>query len=114
MTDTTIIKLTAAEIAAKIASGELTAVEVTEAHLARIEAVDEKVHAFLHVDREGALAQARAVDAKRARGREARPAGRCPARAQGHLHHRGHPDHRRLEDPRGLDPAVRRDRSPSG
>ncbi|CAM5703537.1 hypothetical protein SGLAM104S_01816 [Streptomyces glaucescens] len=45
-----IIKLTAAEIAAKIASGELTAVEVTEAHLARIEAVDEKVHAFLHVE----------------------------------------------------------------
>ena len=32
MTD--IIKLTAAETAAKIASGELTAVQVTEAHLA--------------------------------------------------------------------------------
>lgn len=77
MTDhSTIIKLTAAEIAARIASGELTAVEVTEAHLARIDAVDEKVHAFLHVDREGALAQARAVDAKKAAGREARPAGR--------------------------------------
>ncbi len=71
MTDTNvnIIRLTAAETAAKIASGELTAVQVTEAHLARIEAVDEKVHAFLHVDREGALAQARAVDAKRERGR---------------------------------------------
>ena len=55
MTDiSTIIKLTAAEIAGKIASGELTAVEVTEAHLARIDAVDEKVHAFLHIDREGA------------------------------------------------------------
>lgn len=52
-----LIKLTAAEIAAKIAAGEVTAVEVTEAHLARIEAVDEKVHAFLHVDREGALAR---------------------------------------------------------
>lgn len=64
MTD--IIRLTAAQTAEKIASGELTAVEVTEAHLARIEAVDEKVHAYLHVDREGALAQARAVDAKRA------------------------------------------------
>ena len=44
MTDNVnIIKLTAAETAAKIASGELTAVQVTEAHLARIEAVDEKV-----------------------------------------------------------------------
>ncbi len=73
-----IIKLTAAEIAEKIASGELTAVEVTEAHLARIEAVDEKVHAFLHVDREGALAQARAVDAKRERGEKLGPLAGVP------------------------------------
>ena len=79
MTDNvTIIKLTAAETAAKIASGELTAVEVTEAHLARIEAVDEKVHAFLHVDREGALAQARAVDEKRARGEKLGPLAGVP------------------------------------
>lgn len=78
MTDikTDIIRLTAAEIAEKVASGELTAVEVTEAHLARIEAVDEKVHAFLHIDREGALAQARAVDEQRAR---ARSSARLPA-----------------------------------
>ena len=73
-----LIKLTAAEIAAKIAAGEVTAVEVTEAHLARIEAVDEKVHAFLHVDREGALAQARAVDEKRARGEKLGPLAGVP------------------------------------
>ncbi|MEU9759557.1 Asp-tRNA(Asn)/Glu-tRNA(Gln) amidotransferase subunit GatA [Streptomyces sp. NPDC047985] len=79
MTDnSTIIKLTAAAIAEKIASGELTAVEVTEAHLARIDAVDEKVHAFLHVDREGALAQARAVDAKRAAGEKLGPLAGVP------------------------------------
>lgn len=80
MTDTNvnIIRLTAAEIAAKIAAGELTAVEVTEAHLARIDAVDEKVHAFLHVDREGALAQARAVDAKRERGEKLGPLAGVP------------------------------------
>ncbi|MFF4475576.1 Asp-tRNA(Asn)/Glu-tRNA(Gln) amidotransferase subunit GatA [Streptomyces sp. NPDC001520] len=76
MTDLT--RLTAAEIAARIASGEVTAVEVTEAHLARIEAVDEKVHAFLHVDREGALAQARAVDEKRERGEELGPLAGVP------------------------------------
>ncbi|MDB1088368.1 Asp-tRNA(Asn)/Glu-tRNA(Gln) amidotransferase subunit GatA [Streptomyces sp. ACA25] len=63
---TELIKLTAAELAAGMAAGETSAVQVAEAHLARIEAVDEKVHAFLHVDREGALAQARAVDAARA------------------------------------------------
>ncbi|WP_030900245.1 Asp-tRNA(Asn)/Glu-tRNA(Gln) amidotransferase subunit GatA [Streptomyces sp. NRRL F-5126] len=79
MTDTTAItRLTAAETAERIRSGALTAVEVTEAHLARIEAVDEKVHAFLHVDREGALAQARAVDAKRAAGEELGPLAGVP------------------------------------
>lgn len=73
-----LIKLTAAETAAKIASGEVTAVEVTEAHLARIEAVDEKVHAFLHLDREGALAAAGAVDAKRERGEKLGPLAGVP------------------------------------
>ncbi|MEE1938645.1 Asp-tRNA(Asn)/Glu-tRNA(Gln) amidotransferase subunit GatA [Streptomyces sp. TRM 70361] len=71
-------RLTAAETAARIASGEISAVEVAEAHLARIEAVDEKVHAFLHVDREGALARARAVDAKRARGERLGPLAGVP------------------------------------
>jgi aspartyl-tRNA(Asn)/glutamyl-tRNA(Gln) amidotransferase subunit A len=69
---------TAAETAARIAAGEITAVEVTEAHLARIDAVDEKVHAFLHVDRDGALAQARAVDAQRAAGEPLGPLGGVP------------------------------------
>ena len=71
-------RLTAAELAARIADGSTSAVEVTEAHLARIEAVDEKVHAFLHVDREGALAQARAVDAKRAAGERLGPLAGVP------------------------------------
>jgi aspartyl-tRNA(Asn)/glutamyl-tRNA(Gln) amidotransferase subunit A len=63
-----LIKRSAAEIAASIASGEASAVEVTQAHLDRIGAVDDGVHAFLHVDAEGALAAARAVDEKRASG----------------------------------------------
>ncbi|AEW96684.1 MULTISPECIES: Asp-tRNA(Asn)/Glu-tRNA(Gln) amidotransferase subunit GatA [Streptomycetaceae] len=76
MTDLT--RLTAAATAERIASGEVSAVQVAEAHLARIDAVDEKVHAFLHVDREGALAQARAVDAKRAAGEELGPLAGVP------------------------------------
>jgi len=71
-------RLTAAETAERIASGAVTAVEVAEAHLARIDAVDEKVHAFLYVDREGALAKAREVDEKRARGEQLGPLAGVP------------------------------------
>ncbi|TDC13417.1 Asp-tRNA(Asn)/Glu-tRNA(Gln) amidotransferase subunit GatA [Streptomyces sp. 8K308] len=73
-----LIRLTAAELAARVAAGDVSAVEVAEAHLARIDAVDEKVHAFLHVDREGALAQARAVDEKRANGEPLGPLAGVP------------------------------------
>jgi aspartyl-tRNA(Asn)/glutamyl-tRNA(Gln) amidotransferase subunit A len=58
-----IVRRSAVDIAAAISAGELSAVEVAQAHLERIEAVDPAVHAFLHVDAEGALAQARRVDA---------------------------------------------------
>jgi aspartyl-tRNA(Asn)/glutamyl-tRNA(Gln) amidotransferase subunit A len=59
---------TAAELADALAAGEVTSVELTQAHLDRIAAVDGAVHAFLHVDAEGALAQAAASDARRAAG----------------------------------------------
>jgi aspartyl-tRNA(Asn)/glutamyl-tRNA(Gln) amidotransferase subunit A len=55
--------LTAVETAAAIAAKDVSAVEVTQAHLDRIAAVDGEVHAFLHVDTEGALAAAARVDA---------------------------------------------------
>ena len=76
MTDLT--RLNAAETAAAIAKGEASAVEVAQAHLDRIGAVDEKVHAFLHVDTEGALKAARAVDDKRAAGEELGPLAGVP------------------------------------
>ena len=61
-------RLAAAELGAAVASGQLSAVEVAEAHLERIASVDDRLGAFLHVDAEGALEAARAVDAKRAGG----------------------------------------------
>jgi aspartyl-tRNA(Asn)/glutamyl-tRNA(Gln) amidotransferase subunit A len=60
---TELTRLTAAETAAAVAGREVSAVEVAQAHLDRIAAVDGAVHAFLHVDAEGALAQAARVDA---------------------------------------------------
>ena len=58
----------AAVLARAIAEGEVSSREVTQAHLDRIASVDDRVHAFLHVDTEAALASADRVDAKRAAG----------------------------------------------
>ena len=63
-----LIRLTAADLAQKLAAKEVSAVEVTTAHLARIDQVDTAVHAFLHVDREGALASAKVIDERRVNG----------------------------------------------
>ena len=65
---TELTRMTAADLANEIASGQVSAVEVAQAHLDRIGAVDGAVHAFLHVSGESALEQARAVDSAHARG----------------------------------------------
>jgi len=75
---TDLILLTAARTAAVVASGEASAVEVAQAHLDRIAAVDGRVHAFLHVDTEGALAAASVVDARRAAGEALAPLAGVP------------------------------------
>ncbi len=60
--------LTAAELAQRLASGEITSVQATQAHLDRIGAVEEQIHAFLNVNTDEALAAARQVDEQRAAG----------------------------------------------
>ena len=59
-----LVELTAAQLAATMAAGEVSALEVTRAHLDRIEAVDGSVKAFLHVN-EFAQLEAAKVDADR-------------------------------------------------
>ncbi|MQA96400.1 MAG: Asp-tRNA(Asn)/Glu-tRNA(Gln) amidotransferase subunit GatA [Streptosporangiales bacterium] len=68
----------AAQLGELIASGETSAVEVAQAHLDRIAAVDPEIKAFLHVNADGALEQARAVDARRAAGEELGPLAGVP------------------------------------
>ena len=61
-------ELTAAQTAEAIRTGEASATEVARVHLDRIAEVDGDLKAFLHVDAEGALAAAAAVDARRSAG----------------------------------------------
>ena len=65
-------------MAAKLSAGEVTSVSLTQAHLDRIASVDTDVHAFLYVDTEGALAQAAAIDVKRAKGEKLSPLAGVP------------------------------------
>jgi aspartyl-tRNA(Asn)/glutamyl-tRNA(Gln) amidotransferase subunit A len=66
-----LVRRTASELADALTAGETTSVEVTQAYLDRIALVDGDVHAFLHVDAEGALASARAADDRRTNGQPA-------------------------------------------
>lgn len=64
LTTDEIAKLSLSEAAAKVRSGELSSVQLTEACLARIEILDSKLDAFITVMKEQALAQARQLDAE--------------------------------------------------
>lgn len=83
-------QLSAAEIARKLAARELSAVEVAEAHLQRIEQLDEKLGCFLHVDREGALRSAKEAQEKIDRG-EAGPLTGVPIALKDNLSTTGLP-----------------------
>lgn len=89
MTDLT--KLTAAELAEQLRTGATTAVAAAEAHLDRIDEVDGAVHAFLHVDREQALADAAAIDERRAAGEELAPLAGVPIAVKDNLATKGMP-----------------------
>jgi aspartyl-tRNA(Asn)/glutamyl-tRNA(Gln) amidotransferase subunit A len=68
MTTADLTRRTAAELADLLASGDVTSRELTEAHLERTRAVDDRTHAYLHVAEESALAAADGVDRRRAAG----------------------------------------------
>jgi aspartyl-tRNA(Asn)/glutamyl-tRNA(Gln) amidotransferase subunit A len=76
--DAELTRMSAAALAAAIAAGEVSALAVTDAHLARIEQVEPQVHAFLHIGGEQAREAARAVDRRRAAGEPLGPLAGVP------------------------------------
>ena len=89
MTHSPLVELDASELARRIHAREITSVEATRAHLDRIDAVDgdreHGVHAFLHVDRDGALAAAQAVDRALDAGEPASPLAGVPVAVKDNL-----------------------------
>src|SRR5699024_1023330 len=76
---------TAATLAARIASREVSAEEVTRAHLDRVAEVGGEISAFLHVGADRALESARAVDARVAAGEGVGPLAGVPIARRGVL-----------------------------
>ncbi len=61
--------LTIAEASARVATGQLSPVDIVEAYLARIAEVDEKIHTYIHVAADRARAEARQAAGDIAKGR---------------------------------------------
>ena len=83
--------MTAAEIARRVAAGEVSARAVTEAALTRIAATEPRVNAFIHIDAEGARAAAEAVDRRITAGGEAGPLAGVPVSVKDLVHVAGMP-----------------------
>jgi aspartyl-tRNA(Asn)/glutamyl-tRNA(Gln) amidotransferase subunit A len=71
-------RCTAAQLSELLRERIVSSREATAAHLARIASVDGDVHAFLHVDADGALASADAIDVARAAGEDLGPLAGVP------------------------------------
>ncbi|ALN15921.1 Asp-tRNA(Asn)/Glu-tRNA(Gln) amidotransferase subunit GatA [Acidipropionibacterium acidipropionici] len=82
MTDITttgdILRADATELVAAMEAGDLSSEQITAACLDRIEAVDPQVNAFITVDADRALEQARGIDARRAAGEKLGPLAGVP------------------------------------
>ena len=80
-----LLDLTALALGKQIREGQVTALEAAQAAIRRIREAEPEIHAFVTVDEEGAMAQARKVQAEIEAGR-----GACG--------HQGQPLHRRTSD----------------
>jgi aspartyl-tRNA(Asn)/glutamyl-tRNA(Gln) amidotransferase subunit A len=70
--------MSASDLLRRLQSGELSAVELLQQYLNRVETHDASVHAFLDVAREQSLERAAAIDRRRARGESLGPLAGLP------------------------------------
>jgi aspartyl-tRNA(Asn)/glutamyl-tRNA(Gln) amidotransferase subunit A len=84
-------RMSASDLATELQAGRISSVDATQASLDRIADIDEQLHAFLHVDAEGALAAAEAVDRRRQAGESLHPLAGVPIAVKDVLVTRGLP-----------------------
>ncbi|HEY9899176.1 MAG TPA: Asp-tRNA(Asn)/Glu-tRNA(Gln) amidotransferase subunit GatA [Pantanalinema sp.] len=81
--------LTAAQLSERLRAREVSAVDVVESAFARIDRVEPQIGAFITLTREGALAQAAAVDKARLAGDALHPLAGVPMATKDNLNTRG-------------------------
>ncbi|MDO4178073.1 MAG: Asp-tRNA(Asn)/Glu-tRNA(Gln) amidotransferase subunit GatA [Phascolarctobacterium sp.] len=82
-------KITAHELHDKLVNKEISSVELTSALYARIDEVEDKVKAYVTLDKENALAQAQKVDAKIAAGEKLAPLAGIPGAIKDNISTKG-------------------------
>ena len=84
-----LLKATLTELAEALAARRISARELTEAYLEKIEETDTRVGAYLKIDATGALSAADAVDARRMRGEALSPLAGIPMAVKDNIVTRG-------------------------
>lgn len=84
-----LFRKSAAELSAMQANGECSAVEIAESVFSRIDAVEDKVGAYITLTKERALAQAADVDRRRAAGEELAPLAGIPVAVKDNISTKG-------------------------
>jgi amidase len=82
--------MTASDLAAQVRARQVSAEEVTQAHLARLDTVNPAINAVVQEAPEEALAAARALDAELSRGAEAGPLCGVPVTIKVNVDQQGH------------------------
>lgn len=86
-----ILSTGAGELLGQLNKGEISSVELTQLCLDQISAHDDQLGAFLHVDQEFALEQAKSVDLKRASGENVGPLAGIPVAVKDVVCQKGQP-----------------------
>ena len=68
MSSAILLEKTAVELSDLLGKREITSEEITKAFLKQINRIDDQVHAFLHLDEQDFLTQAKDSDKRRAQG----------------------------------------------
>jgi amidase len=89
MTDDSLVFRPASELAALIRGGQVTAVQVAQAHLGQIRRFNEAIHAVTHLVEDRALADAEAADRRQAAGEALGPLHGVPMTLKDSLRVRG-------------------------